>query len=80
VSQVEFVDGDQIFQGHSILLDIQQAGSAEIYNTITVEHPNYFTDAIILRAGAIIDKVTELYIIIRPPVVGVYNRQPIQTI
>lgn len=72
--EVELVDGNEILHSHSILFDIQHAGTSKIDNAVSLERAHHFADPVKLRAGPVIDQVSKLDIVIRSAVIGVDNR------
>ncbi len=80
MSEVELVDGNQIFHSHGVFLYIQHTRSAKIDDAISFQTAHYFADAVKLRARSVIHQITKLDIIIRPPVERVDNRESVKSI
>lgn len=80
MSQIQLVDGNEIFHGQGIFFDIQNARTPEIHDAMPLYAAHHFADAIILRTGTIVHQVAQLDVIIRAPVKGIDDRQSIQSI
>jgi len=68
MSQVELVDGDEIFNIKSVFLNTKQARTAEIHDAVSFHALNNFTDSIELRTRAVVYQVTHLQVVMGPPV------------
>ncbi len=77
MSEIQFVDGNQVLHGHGIFLDIKLTSTSEIYDTIILERSDYFSNPIILGTRPIVNQISKLDIIIRSSVIRIYNRQSI---
>ncbi|MCW9714454.1 hypothetical protein LQ318_16225, partial [Aliifodinibius salicampi] len=80
MSQIQFVDGDEILHGQGILFNIQHAGAPKINDAVPVQAAHYLSYPIVLRAGSVVHQVPELDIIIRPSIKGIDNRKPVESI
>ncbi len=74
------MNGNQIFHCKGIFLNIQQAGSPKINNAEAVHSFYHFANTVIFRAGAVIDQISRLDIIVRPSVIGIDHRKPFKPI
>lgn len=72
--QIQFVNRNKIFNRHGVFLDVQQAGSPEIHDAKPFQQAYNFSDAVILWAGAIVDEVSQLDIVMRAPMVRINYR------
>lgn len=80
VPQIKLMDGNEVFHRNRVFLYTQEPRAPEINNADAVHVLHHFADTVIFRAGAVIHQVSELDIIIRPPVVGMNHRQTVKAI
>lgn len=71
--QIQFVYRDKVFKFKSVFMYGKRTGTPEIYNAIFVNNIQHLAHTVELRARAIVNKVANIDIIIRPPVVRVNN-------
>jgi hypothetical protein len=67
--QVEFVDWDNVTAGKNIFMDPQQSGPPKINEAEGLLRINNFSNAIVLRRGAVIHQIPFLNMVIGSPVI-----------
>ncbi len=78
--EVEFMNRDDIPVRKHIFLYAEQSGTPEIYNTIIIFSRYHFTDTVVFRAWAVVDKITQLNGVRCPSVIGQNHRKQIKSV
>ena len=74
------MNGNKVLHGHRVFLNIEDARSSKIDYAIPFERPYHFAYAVKFRTRTVVHQIAELDIIIRPSVIGIYNRQSIESV
>ncbi len=80
VGEVELMNGNEVAQVECVFVDVQGAGSSEVYDGVTVNYVQDFTDAVKLGGRPVIDQVADLNHILCPQMIGVNDRKPLYSI
>ena len=78
--QIQLVDGNQVFGGHRVFLNIQQPGAAKIHDAKPFHLAYHFANAVVFWARTVVHQITQLNIIGGPAVVGINHRKAIKPI
>lgn len=80
MSEVELVDGNEVFHRQRIFLNVQQSRTAKINDAESVEAANHFSNAVIFRAGAVVNQITQLDVVLRTAIVWIDHRKSVESV
>lgn len=78
--EIQFVYRNNVALIESIFVDFELTGTPEIDDTIVFNNVDNFTDAVILRAGAVVHKIANGKVIAGAYVVRINNRKPVEAV
>lgn len=74
MTQIHFVNRNKVLYREGVFLDIQKPGSPEVNDAKALKAPYNLPDSVILRTGAIVYQISQLYVVGSPPVIGMDDR------